>query len=347
MRMLTHRIPAVLIPLAILIGVLGTVLLLRNTNWLDAMRSHAGNEMAKPTAIVCTYNLVRRSGMPHVKPLLYAEQACESPRFRALKLDIDALVNEFRAAGVLNSASVYLRDTQRGEWMSYNDAETYDPGSMLKVPTLMAWLDMAEADPGLLERRYTLAAGMPSGNRAPVFPGATIEEGKPYTVSELLTYMVVHSDNRATGLLNRNVDLERMLKVFSELGLERPAVDRPVHPMTARDFSVFMKALYNATYLSPAYSEMAMEMLTRSTFSEGLRAGLPADLEMAHKFGEGGDQRLRQLHETAILYLGDTPYLLTVMTKGRDLKELTGFLEQTARLVHGHLAQGGVLRSPA
>ena len=49
-----------------------------------------------------------------------------------------------------------------------------------------------------------------------------------------------------------------------------------------------MKALYNSSLLSPVNSVYTLELMMRATFKQGIVAGLPTGVDVAHKFGEAG-----------------------------------------------------------
>ena len=193
---------------------------------------------------------------------------------------------------------------------------------MLKLPILLTWLSMSEEEPGSLDRKYTCEiAGVVAG-KTQYFPSAEAQPNTAYTVRQLLELMTVNSDNRATQTLMQHMPIGRFIKVFSDLGLHAPAITDTHYAMNVRDVSIFMKALYNGSYLSPINSEYALEMLTRCEFKQGVVAGLPADISVAHKFGESGDPTEKQLHETALVYLNGHNYLITIMTRGQDIMKL-------------------------
>ena len=127
---------------------------------------------------------------------------------------------------------------------------------------------------------------------------------------------------------------ERYFRTFQDLGLPVPGRGTVAYRMTVRDYSVFMKALYNSSYLSPLRSEYALELMTRSDFKQGLEAGIPAGIDIAHKFGEAGDPTEKQLHETGLVYMEGYPYLITVMTRGQQVDSLAGAIASISRLVY-------------
>jgi beta-lactamase class A len=282
----------------------------------------------------CSYNIVRLDGYKRVRPLVSSEPMCESPRFDALRNSIGTLVDGMKAAGQVSSASVYLRDFRKAEWTWYNGDEQYDPGSMLKVPLLLAWLAMYEQDPTALDKTFRCEQKDCDVLNTTAFPSEQAQLNLSYTVRQLLELSIVHSDNRATMMLLRHMPPEQYLNTFTELGLPKPAMQAKAYRMTVRDYSVFMKALYNSSVLSPIDSEYALDLMTRAEFNKGLVAGLPAGVDIAHKFGEAGTPQEKQLHETGLVYAAGNPYLITVMTRGSDVDSLASAIASVSRLVY-------------
>ena len=55
----------------------------------------------------------------------------------------------------ITSASVYLKAYNNNEWMTVNEEENYEPGSLFKVPILIAYLKMNEEHPGVLDKELS------------------------------------------------------------------------------------------------------------------------------------------------------------------------------------------------
>ncbi len=282
----------------------------------------------------CTYNIVRLDGYKRVRPLVSSEPLCESPRFDALRSSIGTLVDGMKAGGLVTSASVYLRDFRKAEWTWYNGDEQYDPGSMLKVPLLLAWLSKYEQDATALDRTFRCEQKDCDVLNTTAFPSEQAQLNLSYSVRQLLELSIVHSDNRATMMLLRHMPPQEYLNTFTELGLPTPAMNAKTYRMNVRDYSVFMKALYNSSVLSPIDSEYALDLMTRAEFNKGLVAGLPPEVDIAHKFGEAGTPQEKQLHETGLVYAAGNPYLITVMTRGSDVDSLASAIASVSRLVY-------------
>lgn len=319
---------------AAFVGAVLTFLLLgRSTAQAKPLLSpDAGTEKAKVQQ--CGYSITRVSGFHRVHPVLFTEPMCESPRFEGLRNDIGSLIDRLKAAGTIASASVYVRDFAKAEWTWYNGDEQYDPGSMLKVSVLLAWLSVVDEDPSMLQRAWICTEKEAATEQNTAFPSAQAQAGHSYTTAQLLELMIVNSDNRATAILFHHIDPDRYLKTYGDLGLPVPNRSTKSYRMNVRDYSVFMKALYNSSYLSPLRSEYALELMTRSEFRKGLVAGIPEGTDIAHKFGEAGDPVEKQLHETGLVYRDGYPYLITVMTRGQQVDSLAGAISAISRLVY-------------
>ena len=95
----------------------------------------------------------------------------------------------------------------------------------------------------------------------------------------------------------------------------------------------FFRVLYNASYLSSLYSEYSLDLLTKSDFRQGVLQSIPSGTRVAHKFGErftaGSDV---QLHETAIVYRGSAAFVITIMTEGKNINDLSGVIGALSKI---------------
>jgi beta-lactamase class A len=285
----------------------------------------------------CAYEIDRVGKYRFIKPIIDARQECESKAFLPMKKDISKQIDSFKSDGTITTASLYLEDFKQNDWINYNEGEKYDPGSLLKVPLLMAYLRMDETSPGVLNKEL-LFDRIHSSDKHPVFLSKAIELGKKYTVRELLRYTIAYSDNEAYALLCDNIDVSVWKKTFTDLGLTEPDWFSPSYPLTAKSYSVFLDALFNASYLNAKNSEYASELLSQCDFHEGMKRSLPDSVMVIHKFGESGDLQTKEFHESGIVYLQNSPYLLTIMTKGRDMAKLPKVVSMLSKTVFDDMA---------
>ncbi len=296
--------------------------------------NHNNNNQIQSNA--CSYKIKRLGGLQYIRPLLFVDNLCQADKLIPLKNDISILFENFKKSGVLNSASFYMKDYFTNDWIAINENEKYSPGSLLKVPELITYLKMNEEHPGLLNKRIPYLHPLIT-DRKPVFTSKTLIPGQSYTIKELLKYMIQYSDNNATLLLNQQIDVKVFKKVFTDLGLTEPDWYGKGYPISAIEYSIFLRALFNAGYLNITDSEFAVELLTKSDFKNGIANGIPSNIQLAHKFGESGDASEKQLHESAIIYLNNSPILITIMTKGKNMNKLPEVIKEATNLVCKHM----------
>ena len=114
------------------------------------------------------------------------------------------------------------------------------------------------------------------------------------------------------------------------------------YKISASDYSLFFRVLYNATYLSDDYSEEALSILGKATFNQGITEPLPKGTVVAHKFGvrvystpdTSNNSSALELHDCGIVYLPNNPYFLCVMTHGSSLGALETRIQGISSLVY-------------
>jgi beta-lactamase class A len=332
--MLKKQVPVYLL---LIITLACSVVIFFITKTFDIYGGVSSTNIAEENA----YKITRLNGYSFIKPLISAKPVNESAKYAGIKETAERVIQNSKDDGTLESASVYVRDFEKSDWFCINQEEKYMPGSLLKVPELITFLKMEEQNPGTLDRQLTFSHPFAADKKANIL-SKSIELGHSYTIRELLKYMIEYSDNNATYLLNQNINVATFQKVFVDLGLDCPDWNASTFYVSSKNYSVFMEALFNASYLTIKNSEYAVSLLTKSDFEDGIRKGIPVNnLRIAHKFGESGTNINKQLHESAIFYINNEPYLITVMTKGNrnvDFPRLAKVIQEVAGSIYGQLA---------
>ncbi len=282
---------------------------------------------------MCKMDVTRLSGLKYIKPLMFVDKECESDELSGLKQRVSEIINRYKATEDVTNASFFLKRYEDGDWTGLNEDDTYQPGSLFKVPVLITILKMNELHPGFLNKTIVYNQKY-QVNLNVAYTDKKIELGHSYTVRELLDYMIKYSDNDATILLEKNMDATIFSKLFEDMGFKAPGFNDPQYLLSVREYSFFMRAIYNAAYISIDDSEYAAELLTHCQFKDGILKGLPPGTVVAHKFGESGDPNSKQLHESGIVYLKGNPYMLTIMTKGKDNQKLSQLIAEISQAVY-------------
>ena len=104
--------------------------------------------------------------------------------------------------------------------------------------------------------------------------------------------------------------------------------------MTTAEYAKIFINLHNAEYLTKDKSNYALLLLSQTTFYEGIVHGVPITIKVAHKFGERETMYSQQLHDCGIVYYPEHPYVLCIMTNGKDTKTLSKVISGISETVY-------------
>jgi beta-lactamase class A len=235
----------------------------------------------------------------------------------------------------ISGMSIYFRDLNNGPVIGIEHTDEFAPASLLKVPVLISYLKWSEDNPGVLDEQITFEKEVNVGYVQQFAPIVPLEVGKTYTARELLEHMAKYSDNQALVLLYKRLPKSYQAELYTLLGVDPKLITDPTEKLTIRQYSIFFRILFNASFLSRTNSEYALKLLSESSFEQGIKKGVPLDIAVSHKFGErktAGD--LQQFHDCGIVYYPKHPYLLCVMTRGQDVTKLIDSIYKTSEFVY-------------
>jgi beta-lactamase class A len=254
-----------------------------------------------------------------------------------LQRKIEAYIVDQKIAGHLADASVYFRDLEDGPIFGINQDEDFAPASLLKLPLALVYLTEAEKDSNILKEKISVAVPQWGFERA-FASGEEIDPRVPHTVESLLSSMLINSDNNAYGVLQTHLydigKINTVVQTFVDFGFVSPA-DLTDEVLSVRRYGAIFRSLYHLAYLNAEFSEQVLDWLSQSTFKQGLPAGVPAEIKVAHKFGERyTDDGKKQLHDCGIIYYPENPYLLCVMTSGTNFDDLVSVIRYISQEVY-------------
>ncbi|HAG51277.1 MAG: hypothetical protein A2056_01155 [Deltaproteobacteria bacterium GWA2_42_85] len=240
----------------------------------------------------------------------------------SFKQHMEGFIKEGVKANIIKSSAVYFKDLNNCSWFSINEREKFSPGSLLKVPLLTGYLKKAETDPQLFKKRVQFVRDEEFVDSQYIKPVKEIEIGKTYTIEELLYRAIVYSDNKAARQLFYLDNGTSFFKAFNDILLHHNIKLEQHVSINVRDYAEFFTALYNASYLNRDMANSALKLLAEVDFKKGLVAGIPANVRIAHKFGEWGTGQDVEFHDCGIIYYPQHSYLLCVMAKGENEENL-------------------------
>ncbi len=233
--------------------------------------------------------------------------------------------------------SIYFKDLTDGSEFGINEEMPILGGSLLKVPLVMGHLKASEAIPGYLKNKihikeqnsevlYSIQSNPPA-NR--------IKYDSIYSIDELINFTIVDSDNVAAVSLENFNGKKLLHMVVSDTRIPISTELPPFQSLTVKRYSSFFTALYDASYLDKENSERALKILSNANFKDGLRAGVPENIVMSHKFGEKIDEHSDRLYfnHCGIVYLPMSPYLLCLSTFGENVSHQKASIKEISALV--------------
>jgi beta-lactamase class A len=277
---------------------------------------------------------------------------CAVDRLAHLEEALAARIAETEAETV----GVYFRDLETGDSLLLSPDVRMHAASMMKVPVMVQLYRDQEAGLLSLDDSLTISKTFRS-----IVDGSLYELGAPddsdstlyrrigerESIRRLLELMITVSSNLATNMLIERVGAERVRATIRTLGADSMEVFRGVEDIrayraglsnttTARDEGMVYRAIAEGRAAGPASCREMVGILSRQHFNAGIPAGLPEEVQVAHKTGwVPGLVR----HDGGIVLLdGGARYVLVVLTKSElDTDPIDELIVDVSRLVHDHV----------
>ena len=284
-----------------------------------------------------------------VSPLLAAEVGTEAsfPELDPVKGAMNTTIAQAVAQGDVKDVSVYYRLLNSARWFEINGTTSYAPASLLKVFVMVAYyVEAQEPNNSSILHKQIRFEGSPD----PVIdtPGEAIPHlisGKYYSVEDVIAQMIVYSDNDALNTLLDNLDPDTLAafnQIFTDLKIPSPTDPKEsvFDFLSVEQYSLIFRVLYSTTYLTPEYSQQALGLLAKAQYIDGLVAGVPKGVVVAHKFGVTTDPATStlpaepELHDCGIVYYPGHPYLLCIMTRGSSFASLQSLIQKLSAVAY-------------
>lgn len=162
--------------------------------------------------------------------------------------------------------------------------------------------------------------------------------GQTRTLDQLCDRMVTVSSNFATNLLIQKLGIENIRAMVSSLHADGMSVLRGVednkafdkglnNTTTARGLATLLVAIANGKAVDADSSAKMVEILERQEFNEGIPAGVPKNIRVAHKTGE-----ITKIHHDAGIVYAERPFVIVVLVRGiEDFKESSALIADVTR----------------
>jgi len=266
---------------------------------------------------------------------------------------IERLIAESGAETV----GVAFFDLATGDELLINPDENFHAASTMKVPVMIEVFRQARARLLSLDDRLPVKnefLSIVDGTHYSLSPESDSDVtlykriGQYESIRELVRLMIDVSSNLATNLLIERVTPGRVMETMRGIGARNIRVLRGVedskafqkdlnNTTTARDLMLILRHIAQRRAVSRHASEEMIGVMLDQKFNEGIPAGLPKGVRVAHKTGSITGIN----HDAAIVYPpGRKPYVLVVLTRGlADEGKAQTLIKEISRNVYASLRQ--------
>lgn len=279
------------------------------------------------------------TGFHFTNPLLECSELPEGMSLGervALQQTVDTMIDDAHQNGTIDDAAIYYRDLNNGPWFGIHEERTFSPASLLKVPLAMSYYRRAMTEPHILTQQFQYEKGADNYEAdQPFLPAHGLENEKVYSIEDFIVLMLAESSNEAALALSQMSTPGQIASTYTDFGITPPENGADFQT-NVHSYGSFFRILYNATYLSRENSEHILNVMSRSTFRDGIVAGVPSTVTVSHKFGTreiSGVANSRQLHDCGIVY-AQNPYILCIMTQGTNFTSLATFIKDVSATVY-------------
>jgi len=265
---------------------------------------------------------------------------------------IERLIAGSGAAAV----SLAVHDLRTGDELLLRADESFHAASTFKVCVMMEAYHQAQAGMLSLEERLAVRNEFPSLADGSPFSLSVDDDGETdlyghlgesLPLRDLVRRMIISSSNLATNLLVERLGAERINAFMLALGVQGLMVRRGVednkayalglnNTATAGGLMQVLVRLAERKVVSAQASDEMIDILKQQYYNEGIPAGLPKHVVVAHKTGWND----KLYHDAAIVFPhGRPPYVLVVMTRGLpEEKEAPALVASLAGTIQARLA---------
>jgi beta-lactamase class A len=256
---------------------------------------------------------------------------------RSLVLAQDAKLNaatqqvEKRISDSHADVGVVFRTIDGKTAWSYHADESFHAASTMKVPVMIELFHQVQEGKLRLDGPLPIRNEFHSivdGSAYKLDPNDDSEtelyeaRGQTRTFSQLCELMITTSSNLATNILIEKLGVENIRSTVDALGAEGMNVLRGVedgkafekglnNTTTAEGLAVLLTAIAGGKAVDADASRQMVEILFRQHFNDGIPAGLPPGVKVAHKTGE-----ITKIHHDAAIVFAPRPFVLVILVRG-------------------------------
>ncbi len=229
--------------------------------------------------------------------------------------------------------SFYAEYLPTGTSIKINQDYPMVGASLLKVPIVMNLFYASEHGQIDMSQQVAMQEG-DMDKRS----GTLWQKGVGYkqTIRDLARLAIVDSDNTAVNMLigATSGKFDLFQKTIDELDVNLTAENNSQTMIGAQGYSSMLKCLYLSCINTYADSQQILQWMTESNSPPRLRAAIPSNIQVAHKYGTSGGV---SESDCGIVYLPKRPYMICVMVS-TDPDQANNIIKEVSKKVYDYIS---------
>jgi beta-lactamase class A len=212
-----------------------------------------------------------------------------------------------------------------------NENDIFEPASLNKLPVMLAMYIEAENGNIDLETTHVLKNSDKVAGSGSLYGKP---EGYELTYQKILSYMGQESDNTAANIAKNMLGEEKIKQAIDKAGMSNTVVIGEDQKTTPYDVGIFFEKLWEGTLVSKKHRDELLNNLTDTIYEEWLAAGIPSDIDVAHKYG----REIHVVNDAGIVFTDD-PFVLVFLSKGVVEKEADQVFPELSKTIYNQEAR--------
>ena len=209
---------------------------------------------------------------------------------------------------------LYIYDIENDFSFGVNQDEEFQAASLIKLPMITMLYEKQEAGEVDFESIHLLEAGDKLVGAGSLYSKPV---GTKVSYGEIAYLMANESDNTAFRIALNLFGEQDFDTYLAEIGMSSTSYD--TNTTTPADIGRLFKKLYTGKIVSTQNRQKIFESLTDTAFEEHLPAGIPDQVQVAHKYG----REVHVVNDAGVVF-SDNPYIVVIMSKGVVESEADG-----------------------
>jgi len=220
------------------------------------------------------------------------------------------------------NVAVVVKNLKSKEEFKINENFVFPSASTIKLSIMSELLNKINEGTLKLNDTVELSKDMKTGGDGIL---KELNCGHKFTLEEIMTLMIIVSDNMATNILIDLLGIDNINTTIKNLGLKNTKLQRKMmdsqaaregkeNLITANDLANILELIYKGKNINSKYSDLMLNILKRQQVRGRLDLYLPEEVVIAHKTGDLDNLE----HDAGIVYLPETEYIICVLTNQTD-----------------------------